>query len=74
MTERPLPRELLVPGVEDRAALPLVEAVGGDVDAARAAWAFSHGMVVLELNGRFPPGADLDAAWRRGLDAFSVAR
>ena len=27
-------------------------------------------MTVLELNGRFPPGADLDAAWREGLRGF----
>jgi AcrR family transcriptional regulator len=70
MTERPLPRELLTPDVEERAARPLVEAVGGDPDLARAVWAFSHGMVILELNDRFPPDADLDAAWRRGLTAF----
>jgi hypothetical protein len=41
--------------------------MGGDGDLARAAFAFAHGMTILELNGRFPPGADLDAAWRRGL-------
>jgi hypothetical protein len=27
-------------------------------------------MVILELNGRFPPDADLDAAWRAGVEAF----
>ena len=70
MTERPIDRERLEPGVEDRAARPLVQAVGGDGDRARAVWAFAHGMTILELNGRFPPGADLDAAWRRGIDAF----
>jgi AcrR family transcriptional regulator len=70
MTERPLPRRALVPGIEDRAALPLHEALGGDADLARAVWAFAHGMVNLELNGRFPEDADLDAAWRRGLAAF----
>jgi hypothetical protein len=70
MTERPLRRELLEPGVEERAARPLVEAAGGDEAIARAAWAFAHGMTVLELNGRFPPGADLAAAWREGLRAF----
>jgi AcrR family transcriptional regulator len=70
MTERPLDREGLVPGVEDRAAAPIIEAVRGDVDLARAAWAFAHGMTILELNGRFPPGADLDAAWARGLDGI----
>jgi AcrR family transcriptional regulator len=73
MTERPLPRERLAPGVEDAAAQPVLDAVGGDVDTARAAWAFAHGMTILELNGRFPPGADLDAAWERGLEAFGRA-
>lgn len=70
MTERPLPRELLRAGVEERAALPLVHAADGDPDRARAAWAFAHGMVALELNGRFPPDADLDAAWEQGVAAF----
>jgi AcrR family transcriptional regulator len=70
MNERPLARELLPPGLEDRAAAPLVAAVGGDPDLARAAWAFAHGMIMLELNDRFPPSADLDAAWRAGLSRF----
>jgi AcrR family transcriptional regulator len=70
MTERPLDRERIAEGVEARAALPVHRAVGGDADRARAAWAFAHGMTVLELNGRFPPDANLDAAWARGIDAF----
>ena len=65
----PLPRERLPAGLEDSAAAALVAATEGDPDAARAAFAFAHGMVVLELNDRFPPGADLDAAWKRGVDA-----
>lgn len=70
MTERALDRDNLAPGVEERAGRTVVEAVGGDADLARAAWAFAHGMTVLELNDRFPPGADLESAWARGLDAF----
>ena len=70
MTERPLDREHLVAGAEERAARPLVNATGGDRDLARAVWAFAHGMTILELNERFPPGADLDTAWQRGLDSF----
>ena len=73
MTERPLDRDALVPGVEDRAALPVYLAVGEDPDLARAAWAFAHGMTNLELNERFPPGADLDAAWERGVAAFGTS-
>jgi AcrR family transcriptional regulator len=71
MTSGPLPRELLAPGVEDRAARPLLDVLDGNADRARAAWAFAHGMAILELDGRFPPGADLDAAWRLGLAAFA---
>jgi AcrR family transcriptional regulator len=69
MTSRPLPREHLPAGVEDRAAAPLLQAVG-DLPRARAFWAFAHGMVVLELAGRFPPDADLDSAWQAGITAF----
>lgn len=70
MTHRPLPREQLPPGLEAAAAAPLVDAVGGDADLARAAWAFLHGMASLEIAGRFPPGADLDAAWCAGTSAL----
>ncbi len=70
MTERPLDRDQLTPGAEERAARPIVEAMRGDRDLARAVWAFAHGMTILELNQRFPPDADLDAAWQRGLDSF----
>ena len=43
----------------------------GDPDRARAV-GFAHGMVILELDGRFPPGADLEAAWAAGLAAFGA--
>ncbi|ADI10869.1 TetR family transcriptional regulator [Streptomyces bingchenggensis BCW-1] len=72
-TERPLPRAALPPGLEYRAAAPLFRACGGDEDLARAAWAFAHGMVVLQLNGRFPDGADLTKAWETGAAAFQPA-
>jgi AcrR family transcriptional regulator len=73
LTVGPLPREQLRSGVEARAALPLVE-IAGDPDLARALWAFAHGMVILELDGRFPANADLDAAWRAGISAFIAER
>jgi AcrR family transcriptional regulator len=70
ITERELQRELLTPGAEERAGRYVYEAVGRDVDLARAAWAFAHGMTILELDRRFPANADIDAAWARGIDAF----
>ncbi|MFH8288205.1 TetR-like C-terminal domain-containing protein [Streptomyces sp. NPDC018059] len=69
-TERPLPRHALPEGLEERAAAPLMRACAGDVDLARARWAFGHGMVILEIHGRFPDGVDLDAAWRKGTRAL----
>jgi len=71
MTERPLPRGELPAGLEERAAGPILAATG-DADLARAAWAFAHGMVQLELAGRFPEGADLDAAWSSGVTALAA--
>ena len=70
MTNRPLERDRLPEGVESAAAAPLIKACGGDLNRARAAWAFAHGMTSLELANRFPPDADLDAAWRSGVDAL----
>lgn len=67
MNESPLPRDQLPDGLEHRAISPLLTALDGDRDRARAAWAFAHGMVSLEIAGRFPSDADLEAAWSLGL-------
>jgi AcrR family transcriptional regulator len=69
MTEGPLPRQELAAGLEDRAAAALVRAMGTP-QRARAAFAFIHGMVILELNGRFPDDGGLEPAWQAGLAAF----
>jgi AcrR family transcriptional regulator len=74
MTNRPIDRDRLPQGVEASAADPLVKACGGDANRARAAWAFAHGMTSLEIAGRFPPDADLEAAWRSGIEAFKTNR
>jgi AcrR family transcriptional regulator len=74
MTMRLLDRDHLPEGVESRAAAPLIAACGGDGDLARAVWAFAHGMTSLELVGRFPADADIDAAWATGIAAFATRR
>lgn len=74
MTERPLDRALLAPGAEEsamRALLNYFDESIGSHDRARAAWAAAHGLVSLELAGRFPPGSDLDAAWEVYTSAFT---
>jgi AcrR family transcriptional regulator len=69
---QPLKRDQLTPGTEDTAAAPVIAAAGGDEHRARALWAAAHGLVDLELADRFPPGADLDAAWAALVAAFST--
>jgi AcrR family transcriptional regulator len=71
MHNGPLPRQHLPAGVEDRAAAPVLR-VAASRARARAFWAFAHGMVMLELDQRFPPDADLDAAWEAGVTAFQT--
>ena len=74
MTERALDRTLLEPGAEEaamRALLNYFDETVGSHDRARAAWAGAHGLVSLELAGRFPPGSNLDAAWDVYTSAFT---
>jgi AcrR family transcriptional regulator len=68
-TQGPLPRERLPEGLEAWAAEPVVRVAGSEAKA-RATWAFAHGMTILELDARFPPSADLDAAWKAGIAAL----
>ena len=69
---RPVRRDI-VGEAEAFAAAPLVEAVGGDPDKARALLGLAHGLVDLELNDHFPPGADVEAAWHVAVDALAAA-
>ncbi|MHB8342514.1 MAG: TetR/AcrR family transcriptional regulator [Mycobacteriales bacterium] len=68
-----LPREELAPGVEASAGESFY-AVTGDRARAQALWAFAHGMVILELDGRFSADSDLDRTWAAGAAAFTASR
>jgi AcrR family transcriptional regulator len=72
IARHPLDRARLPPGVEAAAAAPLLSAAGGNVDLARALWGLGHGLVDLELAGRFTPDANIDAAWAAAVDAFTA--
>jgi AcrR family transcriptional regulator len=65
-----LARDQLPPGLEDWAGEPFAT-VTGDAHRAQALWSFAHGMVILELDGRFPDGSDLDTTWAEGASAFA---
>ena len=67
-----LPRGDLTPGLEDWAGQPWLLAAG-DPFLAQAMWSFAHGMVILELDRRYPDGSDLDRTWRAGAEAFTLA-
>lgn len=73
MTERPLNRELLDPGAELAGMAGILAFFGespGHHPRARAAWAAAHGLVALEIAGRFPPGADVAESWAVLVDAL----
>lgn len=65
-----LPREQLPAGLEDWAGEPFFT-VAGEPHRAQALWSLAHGLVILELDGRFPPGSDLDRTWAEGAAAFT---
>jgi AcrR family transcriptional regulator len=71
LTECPLPREVPADGLRARPPRAFLEQLGPEL--ARAAWAFAHGMVQLELDQRFAPDTDLDAVWRAGISALAAA-
>ncbi|MFN8025278.1 MAG: TetR/AcrR family transcriptional regulator [Acidimicrobiia bacterium] len=72
-TVGPLRRADLVPGLEDWAGAPFF-LVTGDPYRAQALWSAAHGMVILELDGRYPPGSDLDRTWREAAEVFAAER
>ena len=61
--DQPLLRDLLPEGLEDECAVPVMELAGWDPDRSRVQWATAHGLISLEIAGRFPSYADVDAAW-----------
>jgi AcrR family transcriptional regulator len=68
-----LPREDLTPGLEEWAGEPFLLATG-EAHLAQALWSFAHGMVILEIDGRYPQGPrdpDLDKTWQAGAAAFA---
>jgi AcrR family transcriptional regulator len=67
-----LRRDALPAGLEEWSGSPFYR-VTGDPAVAQALWSFAHGMVILELDGRYPPSSDLDATWSAGARAFQMS-
>jgi hypothetical protein len=47
--------------------------VMGEPYLAQVVWSAAHGMVALELDGRYPPDSDLDRTWAEAAAAFTTA-
>jgi AcrR family transcriptional regulator len=67
-----LDRERLPEGLEEWAGNPWF-VVTGESALAQALWSFAHGMLILELDQRYPKGSDLRSTWRAGATAFELA-
>ncbi len=65
-----LRRDLLPDCLEEWAGQPFFLAAG-DPYRSQALWSFAHGMVILEIDDRYPEGSDLDRTWNAGATAFS---
>lgn len=63
----PLLRDRLPVGLEDGVTKMIIEITGKDHEHARAVWALMHGLVDLEIAGRFPKDADLELTWKRAV-------
>jgi AcrR family transcriptional regulator len=64
---RPLLRDRLPEGLERDVTAMIIALTGRDHEHSRAVWGLVHGLVDLELSGRFPDDADLDTTWRRAV-------
>ncbi len=67
-------RDLITPGLELEVLGHVVEAAGGSHVRARAMWAQLHGLIDLELQGRLPADADMDATWEEVIRNIENAR
>ena len=63
----PLLRDRLPLGLEDGVTKMIIEITGKDHEHARAVWALMHGLVDLEIAGRFPKDANLELTWKRAI-------
>ncbi len=72
VTASSFPRGQILDGLEAWAGEPFFLATG-DSHLAQALWSFAHGTLILELDGRFLGGSDLDRTWQAGAKAFKAA-
>lgn len=65
----PLDRAALPTGLEEWSGTPFSLVTGSPADA-QALFAALHGLAILEIDGRFPPGTPVDDLWARTAELF----
>ncbi|AJE33648.1 TetR family transcriptional regulator [Corynebacterium humireducens NBRC 106098 = DSM 45392] len=70
-TSGPLDREALPEGLEEWAGTPF-RLVTDSPTTAQALFASFHGLAILEVDGRFPEGTDIDRLWERTAELYSA--
>ena len=68
MNERPLLGPQLVSAVGEAGAIDYGE-LFPTLTAGMSFWAWGHGILMLEIVGRFPPEVDLDEMWNTMIDS-----
>lgn len=66
-----LRRDLLPLCLEDWAGQPFYFAADCDEYRSQALWSLAHGMVILEIDGRYNEDCDLDQTWKAAAAAFA---
>lgn len=69
-TSGPIDRDALPPGLEEWSGQPFFLATG-EPHKAQALWSLAHGMVILEIDGRYADPSELDLTWEAGAAAFA---
>lgn len=70
MNERPFLGVQLIRAVGEATMIDY-GALFPSLTAGMSFWAWGHGILVLEIVGRFPPEVDLDVMWETMIDAVS---
>jgi AcrR family transcriptional regulator len=73
MNARPFLGAQLIRAVGETTAIDY-GALFPSLTAGMSFWAWGHGILVLEIAGRFPPEIDLDTMWETMIDSVSAVR
>ncbi|GAB3605284.1 TetR/AcrR family transcriptional regulator [Conyzicola nivalis] len=71
MNERPFLGAQLIRAVGESTSIDY-GALFPTLTAGMSFWAWGHGILVLEIQGRFPPEVDLDLLWETMIDSVSA--